>query len=111
MLWIAKNVSAVGHLKKVENTGEKRKSVLSLSILNYIHSFWLNPQKGYQNGILHFKTSFTMFKSAVHSRRRGAGRGGRVGSGGWGDFIARLISHNVDVVQSDAHIFTATVDL
>lgn len=52
-----------------------------------------------------------MFKSAVHSRRRGAGRGGRFGSGGWGDFIARLIPHNVDVIQSDAHITTATVGL
>lgn len=52
-----------------------------------------------------------MFKSAVHSRRRGAGHGGRVGSGRWGDFIARLIPHNVDVVQSDAHITTATVGL
>lgn len=52
--------------------------------------------------------TLTMFKTTVHGRRRGTGRGGRSGGGGWGDFIARLIPDNVDVVQCNANITIAT---
>lgn len=55
--------------------------------------------------------NLTSFKSTVHGRWWGTGRGGRVRGGGWGVFIARLIPDDVDVIQRDAYPVAATVGL